>query len=79
MIGSSRPVPVIAAPEPQSILTPSPNQTRVRPANFSKGLAMDSGFRRNDGLVPEAAYFLLIGNDCLLESASNLAPNPLYL
>jgi hypothetical protein len=40
---------------------------------------MDSDFRRNDGLVPEAAYFLLIGNDCLLESASNLAPKPLYL
>jgi hypothetical protein len=31
------------------------------------------------GFVPEAAYFLLIGNDCLLESASNLAPKTLYL
>jgi hypothetical protein len=26
--------------------------------------------------VPEAVYLLLIGNDCLPESASNLAPKP---
>jgi hypothetical protein len=40
---------------------------------------MDSGFRRNDGYVPKAAHFLLIVNDCLLESASNLAPKPLQI
>jgi hypothetical protein len=29
---------------------------------------MDSGFRRNDGLVPNLAEFLIIGNDCLLRA-----------
>ena len=37
---------------------------------------MASGFRRNDGLVPKAAYFLLIVNDCLLENDSNLLSDP---